>query len=106
MFTNIELVLQVRRNVLTVPEGSILSTAEGSSVILVRDKDGENVAEFVPVRLGLRERGLVEVTPVRENGLAEKEPVVASGVGALILYPGAKLLPRPLREEFRIGGGT
>lgn len=106
MFANIELVLEVRKNVLTVPEGSILTTPGGAQVIMVRDKDGDKIAEFVPVRLGLRERGLVEVTPVREGGLDEKQPVIASGVGALILYPGAKLLPRPLREEFRIGGGA
>jgi hypothetical protein len=29
--------------------------------------------------------------------------VVASGVGALVLYPGIKLEPRPLRAEFRLG---
>jgi membrane fusion protein (multidrug efflux system) len=106
MFANIDLVLQVRRNVLTVPEGSILTTPGGAQVIMVRDKDGDKVAEFVPVKLGLRERGLVEITPVREGGLDEKQTVVASGVGALILFPGAKLEPRPLREEFRIGGGA
>lgn len=106
MFANIDLVLEVRRAVLTVPEGSILVTPEGPQLIMVRDKEGEKVAEFVPVRLGLRERGLVEVTPTRENSVAEKQSIVASGVGALILYPGAKLLPRPLREEFRIGGGA
>jgi membrane fusion protein (multidrug efflux system) len=106
MFANIDLVLQVRRDVLTVPEGSILVTPQGPQLVMVREKDGEKVAEYVPVRLGLRERGLVEVTPLREGGVAEKQSVVASGVGALILYPGAKLEPRPLREEFRIGGGS
>lgn len=103
MFANIDLVLQVRRGVLTVPEGSILTTPGGTQVIMVRDKEGEKVAEFVPVQLGLRERGLVEITPVREGGVAEKQPVIASGVGALVLFPGAKLEPRPLRPEFRIG---
>lgn len=106
MFANIDLVLQVRRNVLTVPEGSILSTPSGAQLIMVRDKDGEKVAEFVPVKLGLREKGLVEVTPTGKGGLDEKQTIIASGVGALILYPGAKLDPRPLREEFQIGGGT
>jgi len=103
MFANIDLVLQVREGVLTVPEGSILTTPAGPQLVMVRDKDGGKVAEFVRVQLGLRERGLVEVTPVQAGTLAESQSVVASGVGALILFPGARLEPRPLRPEFRIG---
>lgn len=102
MFANIDIVLQVRTGALTVPEGSILTTSTGSQVIAVREKNGEKVAEFVPVQLGLREKGLVEVTPLKGD-LTEEQSIVASGVGALILYPGAKLEPRPLRTEFRIG---
>lgn len=104
MFANIDLVLQVRKGVLTVPEGSILTTPTGAQVIMVREKNGEKVAEFVLVQLGLREKGLVEVTPLKLGSLDEKQSVIASGVGALILFPGAKLEPRPLRAEFRIGG--
>lgn len=103
MFANIDIVLQVRTGALTVPEGSILTTPRGTQVIAVRDKDGEKVADFVTVQLGLREKGLVEVTPVPEGALVEEQSVVASGVGALIIFPGAKLEPRPLRQEFRIG---
>lgn len=104
MFANIDLVLQVRRGVLTVPEGAILTTPNGTQVIAVVEKDGAKVAEFVPVRLGLRETGLVEVTPLRPGSLTEQTEIVASGIGSLILYPGAHLEPRPLREEFRLGG--
>lgn len=103
MFANIEIVLQVRRGVFAVPEGAILTASTGSQLIVVREKDGEKVAAFVPVQLGLRERGLVEVTPVNAADLTEGQTVVASGVGALVIYPGAKLEPRPLRAEFRIG---
>lgn len=103
MFANIDIVLQVRRGALTVPEGAILTTPGGPQVIAVRDRDGANVAEFVPVKLGLRERGLVEIIPLKDGAIAEQHAVVASGVGALILYPGIKVEPRPLREEFRIG---
>lgn len=103
MFANIEIVLQVRRGALTVPEGSILTTPNGTQVIAVRRKEGDSVAEFVPVKLGLRERGLVEVTPLQPGALDEEHSIVASGVGALILYPGIKVEPRPLRAEFRIG---
>jgi len=103
MFAVIELVLDVRKDVLAVPEGAILTTPAGPQVIAVRDKGAAKVAEFVTVRLGLREKGLVEVAPVKEGALAEGQLVVASGVGALVLYPGIKLEPRPVRAEFRIG---
>lgn len=103
MFAGIELVLDVRRGVLTVPEGAILTTPAGPQIITVRDKGADKVAEFVPVQLGLREKGLVEVSPLKEGAIAEDQLVVASGVGALVLYPGIKLEPRPLRAEFRIG---
>lgn len=102
MFANIEVVLDVRTGVLTVPEGAILTTAAGSSVIVARGTGAERTAEFVRVNLGLRSRGLVEVTPTGA-ALDEKSEVVASGVGALILFPGAKLQPRPLKAEFRVG---
>ncbi len=92
----------MHRGVLTVPEGAILTTGSGPQLILVRDQGGDKVAEFVPVVLGLRERGLVEVTAVAPATLSEELSVVASGVGALVLYPGIKLEPRPLRTEFRL----
>jgi membrane fusion protein (multidrug efflux system) len=103
MFAGIELVLEVHRGVLTVPEGAILTTPAGPRVVAVRDKGEDKVAEFVPVKLGLREKGLVEIIPLKAGALAEQQSVVASGVGALILYSGLKLEPRPLRAEFRIG---
>jgi membrane fusion protein, multidrug efflux system len=103
MFANIDIVLQVREGALTVPEGSILTTPRGVQVIAVRDRDGEKVADFVSVQLGLRERGLVEVIPTIPGTLDDQQSIVASGVGALILFPGAKLEPRPLRQEFRMG---
>jgi membrane fusion protein (multidrug efflux system) len=103
MFANIDIVLQVRRGALAVPEGAILSKPGGTFVIAVRNKDGASVAEEVPVQLGLRERGLVEILPTKEGSLGEQQTVVASGVGALIIFPGMKLEPRPLRAEFRVG---
>jgi membrane fusion protein (multidrug efflux system) len=101
MFANIEVVLDVRRNVLAVPEGAVLATPTGTTVIAVRTEGKEKVADFVRVDLGLRARGLVEVVP-REGALDDTTMVVASGVGGLILFDGARLEPRPLKEEFRI----
>jgi membrane fusion protein (multidrug efflux system) len=102
MFANIELVLEVRKGALTVPEGAILAAQEGPQVIAVRERQGEKVAAFVAVTLGLRARGLVEVSPVKDE-LPENQLVVAAGVGALAIFPGARLEPRPLRAEFRVG---
>jgi membrane fusion protein, multidrug efflux system len=104
MFANIEIVLQVRAGALTVPEGAVLVTPRGPQIVAVRTQGADAVAEFVPVTLGLRERGLVEVAPVAAGALAEGQSVVASGVGGLVLFPGLKLAPRPLRAEFRVGG--
>lgn len=101
MFANIDLVLEVRQGVLTVPEGSVLTTAAGASIIAVKAGAEGAVAEFVPVRLGLRSRGFVEVQPLRHE-LAEKQQIVASGVGGLNIFPGTKLEPRPLKAEFRV----
>ncbi len=101
MFANIEVVLEVRKKVLAVPEGSILTTTHGTTLIMAREVNGETVAEFVPVQLGLRSRSLVEVSPLKGE-LTENSRIVASGVGSLILFPGAKLEPRPLKEAFRL----
>ncbi len=101
MFAVVEIILEVRRGALTVPEGAILVEQRGPQLISVVEKNGEKMAAFVPVKLGLRARGLVEVSAVQGN-LPEDLTVVAAGVGALALFPGAKLDPRPLRAEFRV----
>ncbi len=100
-FVTIELVLEVKQGVLTVPEGAILVDQRGPQLVLVREQRGEQVAEFVPVILGMRTRGLVQVTPVR-GSLSEEDIVVGAGVGSLQLFQGGRLDPRPLREEFRL----
>jgi membrane fusion protein, multidrug efflux system len=99
MFAVIEIVLEVRQGALTVPEGAIYVDQRGPQLVTVVDEKGAKVAAFVPVKLGLRTKGVVEVTGV-ERELKENLPVVAAGVGALALFPGAKLDPRPLRAEF------
>jgi membrane fusion protein (multidrug efflux system) len=107
MFANVELVLAVHKAVLTVPEGSIFNSSKGPQIVAVRKLSGtEPTADFVPVILGLRSKGFVEIEPVKTDTALEKESVVASGVGALILFQGAKLAPRPLRKEFRIDGAN
>jgi len=101
MFTVIEIVLEVRKGALTAPEGAILIEQRGPQLVTVVDLNGDKVAAFVPVVLGLRSRGLVEVSAVKGE-LTDKTEVVAAGIGSLALFPGAKLEPRPLRTEFAI----
>ncbi len=100
MFANIELVLDVLRGILTVPEGAILTTTTGTQLVIVNEGEGQATADFVPVQLGLRAKGVVEVNALRGQ-LTESTQVVASGVGALILFPGAKIAPRPQVTEIR-----
>lgn len=92
MFANITLVLRTIEDALVVPETAILNTPQGSVVIMPKETDGVTIAEFVPVRTGIRTPGYVQVTavgpPVRAG-----DTIVSSGVGGLILFPGAKLRP-------------
>ncbi|MEO5960190.1 MAG: efflux RND transporter periplasmic adaptor subunit [Opitutaceae bacterium] len=101
MFAVIEMVLEVRQGALAVPEGAILIDPRGPHVITVVEEKGEKVAAFVPVTLGLRSKGLVEIKPVKGE-FAEKQLIVAAGVGSLALFPGSKLELRPLRAEFQL----
>ena len=105
MFANIELVLEIHRSVLIAPEGAILTTPRGAQIVAVNRQGGDEVADFVPVRLGLRGKGYVEVEPVKGR-LEDGQQVVASGVGALILFPGAKLELVPQKAAFRSGGAN
>jgi membrane fusion protein (multidrug efflux system) len=94
MFANVELVLRTVEAALTVPEGAVLSRPDGHFLVAIRERDGEAVADFLPVDLGIRRRGLVQVIPRNVEPVAG-QPVVAAGVGALPLFPGAPLQPLP-----------
>ncbi len=93
MFANITLILNTVENALVVPESAILSTARGTVVIVPEThENGDTVAGFIPVKTGIREPGIVQVTPVGPP-LKPGQSVVSSGVGGLILFPGAKIRP-------------
>ncbi|MDD3181019.1 MAG: efflux RND transporter periplasmic adaptor subunit [Opitutaceae bacterium] len=100
MFANVELVLSVTKGALTAPEGAILMTPSGARLIAVRGDPANPVAEFVAVRLGARAMGYVAVEPIAGR-LTDSDRVVASGVGSLILYPGALLEPRPAHSQYK-----
>jgi membrane fusion protein (multidrug efflux system) len=92
MFANITLVLRTVEDALVVPEAAILSSPRGTVLIAPKEKDGATIAEFVPVKTGLRVPGYVQVSPVGPPVKAG-DRIVSSGVGGLILFPGAKLKP-------------
>ncbi len=96
MFTQVELVLDEKPNALAVPESAIFNSTEGPKIIAAKTTPEGPVADFIPVTLGLRAGGLVEIAP--QKSIEEGTPIVASGVGALILFPGAKLELRPLKK--------
>jgi multidrug efflux pump subunit AcrA (membrane-fusion protein) len=90
MFANINLVLRTVEDALVVPETAILSTARGTVIIVPEEKDGANIAAFVPVTTGLRVPGFVQVSQVGPP-IKAGDKIVSSGVGGLILFPGVKL---------------
>ena len=91
MFANITLILRTVEDALVVPETAILSTARGTVVITPEtNEQGQMVAAFVPVRTGIREPGIVQIIPVGPP-IQAGQPVVSSGVGGLILFPGAPI---------------
>lgn len=100
MFANVTLVLREVKDALVVPESAVLSTPKGTVLIKPSGPPGEQVAAFVPVKLGLRVPGWVQITPVGPpvDGSARPpinagDQIVSSGVGGLILFPGRKVRP-------------
>ena len=92
MFANITLVLRTVADALVVPETAILSSPRGTALVMPKEKDGVTVAEFVPVKTGIRIPGFVQVTPVGPP-VKPGDTIVSAGVGGLILFPGMKLKP-------------
>ena len=92
MFANVTLILREVKDAMVVPETAVLSTPKGTVLIKPAGKEGEMVATFVPVRLGIRIPGFVQVLPVGPP-IAPGDRIVSSGVGGLILFPGRKVKP-------------
>ncbi|WP_438481173.1 efflux RND transporter periplasmic adaptor subunit [Oleiharenicola lentus] len=96
MFASVSLILETRKNALAIPESAILNSTRGTQIVVVDGPKDAPVAKFVPVKLGLRTSGVVEIFT---DESVEGKPVVAAGVGALALVPGMKLAPRPANAE-------
>ncbi|MBN1586092.1 MAG: efflux RND transporter periplasmic adaptor subunit [Candidatus Omnitrophica bacterium] len=72
MFANLDLVLEVRKDAVVVPETAVVLRGDDSFVYVVDEK---SAAQIRPVRLGLRLEGRVEVL----EGVQAGEVVVAEG---------------------------
>lgn len=106
MFANVKLVLREVEDALVVPEAAVLSSPKGTVLIKPAGPPGEQVAAFVPVKLGLRIPGYVQVIPVGPP-LKEGDSIVSSGVGGLILFPGRKVKPvEPVVTPAKPGPGV
>jgi membrane fusion protein (multidrug efflux system) len=93
MFANVDVVVAVKQDALVVPEAAMVYDRNGTYVWRVGE--GE-LAEKVPVAVGLRQDGVVEIT----SGLARGDRVVAAGVHKVMA--GQKLQgtePMAAREE-------
>jgi len=93
MFANVDVVIAVRQDALVVPEAAMVYDRNGTYVWRVGEGD---LAEKVPVSVGLRQEGVVEIT----SGLESGDRVVAAGVHKVMA--GQKLQaaePMAAREE-------
>ncbi len=101
MFAAVRILLSTRENVLVAPETALLAGAGGVQVIAVGEAAGRPVARFVKVRTGLRVGPKVELTAVAPDTLEAGDRVLSSGVGAIVLFPGAPLDPVPAYVEVK-----
>jgi membrane fusion protein (multidrug efflux system) len=76
LFANVDVEIATRENSLLVPEAAVVFDREGTYVWRVRDE----VAERVPIEIGLRKNGLVEVT----LGLQGGDTIVSAGTHKVI----------------------
>ncbi|MBW2229022.1 MAG: efflux RND transporter periplasmic adaptor subunit [Deltaproteobacteria bacterium] len=77
MFANVDVLVFEKEWALTVPEASIVYDRNGTYVWRV---DADDRAEKVPVEMGIRQAGRVEILA----GLAERDLVIAAGVNKVM----------------------
>jgi membrane fusion protein (multidrug efflux system) len=96
MFANLELTLQLKEEAIVIPESSVLASG-GRNVIYV--VDAQDTAQIRPVKLGIRQAGLVEIT----EGLQPGERVVAEGLQKV--RPGGKVKAAAEEKKGERGSG-
>ena len=82
MFASLDLTLQIKDRAIVIPESAVLSSGDRTMVYIV---DQQETAQVRPVRLGIRQAGMVEIL----SGLAAGELVVAEGIQKV--RPGGKV---------------
>ena len=82
MFAKVNIVIDVHKGALLVPEQAIIPRGNDNFVFVVR----EGKAVLQKIRTGLRQTGMVEVT----DGLAANEPIVMTGL--MMLRDGMKVM--------------
>ena len=76
LFANVDLEIAQRENAMLIPESAVVFDRAGTYVWRVRDE----IAERVPIEIGLRKNGRVEVT----LGLAAGDTIVTAGTHKVI----------------------
>jgi membrane fusion protein (multidrug efflux system) len=84
MFANVELLVQEKKEAITIPEQALVPQGDQQFVFRVK---ADSTVELVPVRTGIRSKGDVEVV----GGLLSGDRVVAAGQQKL--GPGSKVMP-------------
>ena len=82
MFANLNLTLKLKEDAIVIPESSVIASGD-RNIIYVLDK--EDTAQIRPVKIGIRQAGLVEIV----SGLKPGERVVAEGIQKI--RPGGKV---------------
>jgi membrane fusion protein (multidrug efflux system) len=88
MFTNVDVQIAEREAALSVPEAAMVYDRNGSYVWRVAEGD---VAEKVPVRIGLRSGGTVEIV----EGLRTGDAVISAGTHKVIAGRRLRLVKAP-----------
>jgi len=96
LFANVDLEVGQRENALVVPESAVVFDQEGTYVWRL---DGEHVASRVPVELGLRKRGVVEV----RLGLRPGDTIVSAGTHKVVEGKKVALATTPSLGQARRG---
>jgi len=105
MFATLGLTVRIRDTAVVIPEAALMTTADTMSVFVVGP---DNVAQFRPVKPGVRLAGEVEI----ESGLKPGERVVVEGTQktipgkpVLVLGPDGQPLGAPPRGKAPAKGG-
>lgn len=82
MFANLNLTLKLKEDAIVIPESSVIASGD-RNIVYVLDQD--DAAQIRPVKIGIRQAGLVEIL----SGVKPGERVVAEGIQKI--RPGAKV---------------